>query len=154
MELKLQKRLASKVLKCSPKRVRFDSEQLTEIKEGITKGDIRSLVKGKAIQEKQKKGVSRFAAKARQKQRKKGRQRGAGTKKGTKNARSSKKREWINKIRLQRTFLRKVRENDIVTKGMYRSLYLKAKGGFFRSLRHMKMYMNEHGLFTEKIEKK
>jgi large subunit ribosomal protein L19e len=150
MELKLQKRLAASVLKRSPKRVVFDTEQLTEIKEGITKGDIRSLIKGKAIKGKQKKGISRLSAKLRQKQRKKGRQRGAGSKKGTKNARLSKKRQWINKIRLQRIFLKKIRAGQLVTKEMYRDLYLKAKGGFFRSLRHMKMYMNEHKLFVEK----
>jgi large subunit ribosomal protein L19e len=150
MELKLQKRLAGKVLKRSPKRVKLDTTQLAEIKESITKGDIRSLIKGKAIIGKQKKGISRLRAKERQKQRKKGRQRGAGSKKGTKNARDAKKGQWIKRVRLQRTFLKEIRDKALVTKEIYRTLYMKSKGGFFRSLRHMKMYMNEHKLFAEK----
>ena len=40
MRLKLQKRIASRVLKCSEKRVRFDSEKLADIKEAITAGVI------------------------------------------------------------------------------------------------------------------
>jgi len=150
MKLKLQKRLASEVLKCSPKRVIFDNSQLTEIKEGITKGDIRSLIKGKAIKEKQKKGTSRLSAKKRQKQRKKGRQRGPGTKKGTKNARNSQKRQWINKVRKQRIFIKELRDKELISRLTYRQLYLKAKGGFFRSLRHLKIYMNENKLFEKK----
>ena len=35
MELKLQKRLASQLLKCSPKRIHFDAERLEDIKEAI-----------------------------------------------------------------------------------------------------------------------
>ena len=42
MELKVQKRLAAQIFQCSPKRVIFNPEKLTEIKEGITKGDVRS----------------------------------------------------------------------------------------------------------------
>jgi len=150
MELKLQKKLAAKILKRSPKRVVFDSGQLAEIKEGITRGDIRSLIKGKAIEGKQKKGISRFRAKKRQRQRKKGRRKGYGTRKGTKNARLSFKGQWVDRIRKQRTFMKEVRDKEMITKQVYRNVYMKAKGGFFRSIRHLKMYMNEHALFTKK----
>ena len=150
MELKVQKRLAAEVLDCSPKRVVFDTERLAEIKDGITKGDIRSLVKQGAIQEKQKKGISRGRAKERQKQRKKGRQRGHGSRKGTKNARMSQKRQWINRIRLQRDFLKALRDKKQMNTEIYHTLYSKAKGGFFRSLRHMKIYMEENRLFEKK----
>lgn len=149
MELTLQKRLAASVLKCSPKRVVFNPEMLTEIKEGITKGDIRSLVKQGAITETQEAGVSRGRAKDRQQQRKKGRQRGQGSRKGTKNARSSQKRQWINRIRMQRDFLKEVRDKKLAKPEIFHDLYAKAKGGFFRSLRHLKIYMAENKLFNK-----
>jgi large subunit ribosomal protein L19e len=150
MELTVQKRLAAQVLRCSPERVVFNSEQLAEIKEGITKGDIRSLVKKGVINVTKKAGISRFRAKARQEQRKKGRQRGHGTRKGTQNARLSQKRQWINRIRVQREFLKELRDKKIIPLAIYHQLYMKAKGGFFRSIRHMKIYMTENKLFEGK----
>ena len=152
MELKVQKRLAANVLGCSPKRVSFNPEQLAEIKEGITKGDIRSLVKQGVITSVQKKGISRGRAKERQKQREKGRQRGHGSRKGSKNARLSLKRQWINRVRLQRDFLKSLRDKQIIGTTMYHTLYMKAKGGFFRSLRHLKLYMTENKLFEKQAK--
>jgi large subunit ribosomal protein L19e len=150
MELKVQKRLAAQIFQCSPKRVIFNPEKLTEIKEGITKGDVRSLIKTGAIQVVQKKGISRIRAKERQKQRQKGRQKGHGSRKGTKNARLSKKTQWINRIRIQREFLKQLRDTKNITTGTYHMLYMKAKGGFFRNFRHLKIYMNENKLFEGK----
>lgn len=154
MKLKLQKRLAAQLLKCSPKRVVFDVAQLSTIKEGITKGDIRSLITKNVIAMTQKKGVSRFHAKERQKQRKKGRQRGPAAKQGTKNARFSKKRDWIQHVRLQRSFLKRIRDSKKITLPIYRELYMKSKGGFFRSLRHVKIYIEEHKLLTTALPQK
>lgn len=147
MELTLQKRLAASLLRCSPKRIVFDCEQLPTIKDGITKGDIRSLIKQGAIRVVQKKGISRHRAKERQKQRKKGRQRGYGSRKGSKNARASKKEQWMNRVRLQRAFLKGLRDKNNITIDAYHILYRKVKGGFFRSLRHAKLYMEENKLF-------
>ena len=42
--MKTQKRLAAYILKCSPKKVKFDETKLEEIKEAITKADIRGLI--------------------------------------------------------------------------------------------------------------
>ncbi len=150
MELTVQKRLAAQILRCSPERVVFNPEQLAEIKEGITKGDIRSFIKKKIITVIKKVGISRYRAKARQIQRKKGRQRGYGTRKGTKNARLSQKRQWINRIRVQRDFLKELRDKKIIQAQTYHLMYMKAKGGFFRSIRHLKIYMTENRLFEGK----
>ena len=49
MELKAQKRIAGVILKCSPKRIRFDPDRLSDIKESITKVDIKSLINDKAV---------------------------------------------------------------------------------------------------------
>ena len=59
MKLNVQKRVAAGVLKCSPKRVVFDSDRLDEIKEAITKSDLRGLISDRAIVKKSIKGTSK-----------------------------------------------------------------------------------------------
>jgi large subunit ribosomal protein L19e len=146
MELKVQKKLAASVLKCSKSRIRFDSERLDEIKEAITKADIKALIIDKAISRKPVSSTSRFRARKKIVQKRKGRQKGAGSRKGKRTARLPKKRAWINQIRIQREFLKYLRDKKVVGKQVYRNLYLKCKGGFFRSKRHLKLYIDEHGL--------
>ena len=146
MKLKLQKRLAAEVLNCSVKRIKLDPDRFEEIKEAITKADIKSMAKDKAIIRKPVKGVSRVRARKRIVQRRKGRQKGFGTRKGKKTSIVSRKTAWINKIRAQRKLLNELKEKDEVTKSIYRLLYLKAKGGFFRSRRHITLYIKEHKL--------
>ena len=52
----------------------------------------------------------------------------------------------MSNIRHQRSFLKELKEKGIVTKQIFRELYLKSKGGFFRSKRHIKLYIDEHKL--------
>ena len=49
-------------------------------------------------------------------------------------------------MRTQRGFLKELKEKKIVTGLIYRQLYRKSKGGFFRSKRHIKLYVEEHDL--------
>ena len=42
-----------------------------------------------------------------------------------------------------------LRENNAITKSDYRELYLKSKGGFFRSKRHLKMFIEEKGMIKK-----
>jgi len=149
MKLKVQKRLSSDVLDCSPKRVVFDESSLSEIKEAITKDDIRGLVQQGVIRKTPKYSTSRVRARQRHVQKTKGRRRGIGKRKGTAKARTPEKRAWINKIRLQRAVLKQLKEKALIAKNIYRDLYLKAKGGFFRSRRHLKTYMDENKLFKK-----
>ena len=144
MQLKIQKRLAAQILKASQNDIRLDPSRLDEIKEAITKVDIKSLIKDKAITSKKRRGISRYRIRRKEEQKSKGRRRGPGSIKGGKHARLSKKRGWIEHIRIQRIFLRNLRNKDIIDKSSYRSLYMKSKGGFFRSKRHIKVYMQEH----------
>ena|SRR3989338_1626731 len=146
MMLKTQKRIAAQILKCSPKKVAFDTSKLADIKEAITKHDIKTLITDGSIKRLRPNEQSRFRARKRALQRSKGRQRGEGTRKGTPNARVASKTRWIGKIRLQRDTLAKLRESSQITKQAYRTLYLKAKGGFFRSKRHLELYITEHGM--------
>ena len=42
-----------------------------------------------------------------------------------------------------------LREKGHVTGPLFRELYLKAKGGYFRSKRHIKLYLEEHNLVAK-----
>ncbi len=146
MRMDVQKRLAAGILSCSEKRVWFDPERLPEIKEAITKIDIKGLINDKAIVKKPVKGISRARARTRQKQKRSGRRKGYGSRKGKRNARASNKSVWTNQIRAQRDLLKRIREKGLLTKRIYRSLYEKAKGGFFRSRKHLKLHIEERHL--------
>jgi large subunit ribosomal protein L19e len=150
MKLDTQKRLAATVMKCSEKRVLFDTERLEDISEAITKADIRNLVSEGAITEKPVKGISRVRANKRLLQRRKGRQKGPGSRKGTRNARLPSKEAWMDRIRSQRKHLRLLREGGDIEDSFFRDLYRKAKGGFFRSKRHINLYIDEHSTRKEK----
>jgi large subunit ribosomal protein L19e len=146
MNVSNKKRLAAQIMKCGKSRVKFDSENLQQIKEAITKSDIRSLIKSKIVKKKPKKGVSRSRARHTLKQKRKGRRSGPGRKSGTHKARSPKKREWINKIRAIRDLISTLKKKNIINTKAYTTLYRKSKGGFFRSRRHIKSYIEEHKL--------
>jgi len=149
MQLKIQKRLAAQILKASESNIHLDSSRLDDIKEAITKADIRSLIKDKAIKARHIRGTSKSRIKKIKIQKGKGRRRGSGSVKSGVNARITKKRRWINRIRIQRKFLQNLRDKDVINKNTYRSLYMKSKGGFFRSKRHLKMYMEEHSFIKK-----
>ncbi len=144
--LRSRKRLAADVMKCSPKKVWFNPGRLDEIGEAITKFDIRQLIKDHAIMKKPSNSTSRGRARKILVQKRKGRKSGEGSKKGKKTARLSKKRKWINKVRIMRRFLKELRDKEIIARKDYRMLYGKVKGGFFRSKRHIKLYIEENKL--------
>ena len=146
MKLTTQKRLAAAIMNCSPKRIKFDPRRLKDIKEAITKADLKALIQDKDITRAPEKGVSRVRARKRAIQRSKGLQKGAGKKKAKKTATITKKASWIKKIRIQRAFIKELKEKQIISAATYRNLYRKTKGGFFRSKRHIKLYIQEHDL--------
>jgi large subunit ribosomal protein L19e len=144
--MKLQKRLAARVLGCSKKRVRFDPEMLAEIKEAITKIDVRSLIKQGAITEKPANITSKFSARQKKTQKAKGRRAGHGSRKGANTARKPRKERWVAGVRNQRELAKLLRNKNMITIPMYHDLYMKIKGGFFRSRRHIKVYLKEKGI--------
>ena len=146
MNLQTQKRIAADILKVGTTRVFFDPARSNEIKEAITRGDIRKLIMDLAIQARPKKGNSRFRIRKNLLQKKKGRRAGKGSRKGKVNARQNVRRRWINGIRVQRAFIKKLRNKEMITKADYHDLYSKSKGGMFRSKRHIKLYLEEHKL--------
>jgi len=145
-DLTLQKRLAASVLKSSQKRIKFDNARLNDIKAAITKEDIRALVADGIISSIPVRGVSRVRARKRAVQRSKGLRKGAGKREGKATARNPGKEAWMKKIRVQRKFIRELKDKKLIDVATYRELYLKSKGGFFRSIRHIKIYINERGI--------
>lgn len=150
--MKLQKRLAAQVIGCSPKRIIFDEARLDEIKEAITKSDIRNMINAGAIIALQKTGVSRSRAGKRARQRKKGRRRGHGSRKGSAGARDNRKRAWVNRVRMQRDFISELKKNKRISKMLYNELYSKIKGGFFRSKGHISVYLEERGILKQGLK--
>ena len=143
----VQRRLAARLLKCGKHRVWFDPEKLDEIKEAITKADLRGLISNGIVAKKRLLNTSKFWARHRKLQKSKGKQKGFGSRKGKKTARGLKpKRIWMNKIRLQRGFLKSLRDDKLISSKDYHELYMRSKGGFFRSIRHLKMYAQEKNL--------
>ena len=149
MELKVQKRLAAEVLNSSQKRIVFDPAKMADIKEAITRKDIKMLIADRVISEVQKRGVSRSRARKGIAQKRKGLRKGPGRRKGKHNARTPQKKEWIKHIRHQRAFLHELKDRKLIEPQTYVLLYRKAKGGFFRSKRHIKIYIEENGLFKK-----
>jgi len=147
-----QKRISAQILKVGVTKVWFDPDRLEEVKEAITKADIRRLINDYAIQAKPTVGTSRLRARKRLTQRRKGRQKGPGKKKGTHNARLPKKRVWITKMRAQRGLVKELREKSLIDTPTFKDIYAKIKGGFFRSRRHIKLYLTERNMF-QKLKK-
>lgn len=150
MQLTVQKRLAAQILGVSYKKIVFDSSKLNEIKEAITKTDIKILIANKVIKAKNPKSISKVRARKIKIQKRKGKRKGPGSKKGKATARLPKKKAWMNKIRLQRNLLKTIRDKGIIDNKVYQKLYKKSKGGFFRNKQHIKLYIEEHKLIKTK----
>ena len=151
MKLTLQKRLAASILSCSEKRIVFDPSKLEDVKEAITKTDMRLLIGEGTVKEKQKKGVSRVRANKNKVQKSKGLRKGQGSRKGKATARESKKEAWMKKVRAQRKFLRDLKEKTLLIAKTFNYLYKKSSGGYFRSINHIKLYIKDHELLARKI---
>ncbi|MFT4343171.1 MAG: 50S ribosomal protein L19e [Candidatus Woesearchaeota archaeon] len=153
VNLTLQRRLAAEVMKCAPEKVRFDTSQLSDIKESITKADIKGLISSGAIYMVHSPGQSRVRARKILVQKRKGLRKGLGSREGTANARGNVRDAWIARIRKQRAILKELRDKGNLATSVYQKLFRKAKGGYFRSVRHLKLYIEEHNLFISKSKK-
>ncbi len=139
--LTLQKRLAAKVLKVGESRIVMDPEHLEDIKNAITRADIRKMISHGYIKVKPMK-IKRSGEKRKKRK-------GPGRRKGGRGARLSKKRRWINTIRPLREMLKELRDKEIIDKATYRKVYPLVKSGMFRSRSHLKLYLEQKGLLHE-----
>ncbi|MCP4761732.1 MAG: 50S ribosomal protein L19e [archaeon] len=149
MNINAQKRMASEILKCGINRVYVDPDYIDDVQMAITRMDIRSLIKQGIIAKREKIGISKARVKKRQERKRKGRARGIGKRKGVATARTPKKRKWINTIRPQRRELKALRDSGKIDRTTYRTLYLRAKGGSFKSVAAMNRFMEENKLIKK-----
>lgn len=147
MNLKVQKKIAGKLLKASPNRIRFDVNSFDQIKEAITRHDVRALIENGVISKINKAGTSRTRANYIRLQKSKGKRKGLGSRKGTANARLNNKESWIIKVRSLRNYIHDLKQKNKISVQDYRLLYRKIKGGFFRSLSHLNLYLTEKELW-------
>jgi len=140
VKVNLQKRLAAKILKVGKSRVWLDPEHLKDIKNAITRADIRRLIlKG---------WIKSLPKKVRVKKERKKR-RGEGKRKGKKHSIVPKKRVWINRVRPQRRLIKELKEQKKISASDYRKLYRLVKSGMFRSRAHLLLYAKQRGLIKE-----
>lgn len=141
--MKSKKILAAKILKTSPYKIKFAADALKDINKAITRSDIRGLIAIGKISSSMENQQSRGRARKIRRQKSKGRRRGKGSKKGSKHSVISKKGKWIRTIRAQRSFLKELHRKKLITPADYHLLYNRSKGGYFRSVRHIKLYLKE-----------
>ena len=148
-----QRRLAARIMKCGVNRVYISDDDATtrRVSMALTREEISKLINSGTIKKRTIQGTSRRKARARHHKIQRGQRRGVGSRKGTKNARTNQKSVWINKIRGQRKYLRKLRDEGYITPRNYRILYRQAKGNLFRSLRYLHNYIQERGYAEKKI---
>lgn len=151
--LKLQRRIAASLLKTGVHSVRIDQSKQSEVKSAITREDVRGLIVKNVIKKEAHSGISRGRARVIHAQKKKGRHKGFGNREGGKKARTPKKRVWVNSVRAQRELLKEFKTKELIANNVFTKIYSMVKGGFFRSRSHIKLYLNEQGLFNKKVKK-
>ncbi len=148
MKLDAKRRMAASLLKCGVGRVRFGPAHLHDVKEAITKADLRLLVTDGVVTTKPLAVTSRVRARKIHAQKRKGLRRGSGSRKGSSSRHH--KESWMARVRAQRDFIKELKEKGLVAVQTYRQLYRKVKGGFFRSRRHIKLFLDDKRLWQEK----
>jgi large subunit ribosomal protein L19e len=140
--LLLQKKLAADILKVGQSRIVMDPEHLEDIKNAITRRDIKKMISKDYI--KVKRGKIK-KPKLYQKKKK----RGPGRRKGSSRARLTKKERWMHTVRPLRKTLKELRDEGVIDTRTYRKTYLLVKAGMFRSRSHMKLYLKQKGVLSE-----
>lgn len=126
MKLEGKKELAARALKVGAGRIVFNKERLSEIKEAITKQDMKDLFGDKAISISEIKGRKKIEKKSRRR---------AGSIKQT---RKKGKQEYVKITRKLRKHIAELRENGKMGREDSIKLRKEIRAREFRSLSHMK----------------
>ncbi|MDT7888090.1 MAG: 50S ribosomal protein L19e [Desulfurococcales archaeon] len=148
-DLSIQRRLAADIMGVGVNNVRFDPERIEDIEKAFRREEIKALIEDGAIYAIRPSRNSRGRWRILHEKRKKGRRRGHGSRKGKKGARLDEKRDWINRVRRMRTYIRMLRSKGAIDTKLYRSLYMKIKGGAFRDISSIKTYLKSIGVLKE-----
>jgi len=127
MNLRKKKSLAAKVLNVGEGRIRFNKERLSDIKEALTKQDIRDLFSDKAITIKEIKG--RLFKAPRNTRRRQG---------SIKSPVKRKKREYIIITRMLRRYLAELRRQGKISNDLFFSLRKEIRARLIKDKNHMK----------------
>jgi large subunit ribosomal protein L19e len=144
-DLANQRRMAAEVMDIGVNRVWLDPEASKDIAAALTREDIRKLIEEGKVSKNPVKGVSRARARKLHEAQAYGHRKGHGSRSGAKGARRPKKEMWMKKIRALRSMLRELRDNKTIDASTYRKLYVKAKGGEYRSRAHLKSHIEQLG---------
>ena len=131
MKLTHKKELAARALGVGKGRIVLNVERLNEIKEAITKQDIRDLVQSKAITVKGIKGRKKV-------EKRKNRRRKGSVRKNVRN----KKREYILITRKLRNYIAELRRKDQISDDIYFKIRKEIKARSFRDKSHLKERIN------------
>ena len=126
-KLDKRKELASKVLGVGKGRIKFDESRLAEIKEAITKQDIRDLAAEGIIRIKEVKG--------RKTKKKRKTRKGVGK---VKKKIKKRKQEYVKLVRKQRKHLKELKKQGKIESEEYSELRKKIKAKTFKSKAHLK----------------
>ncbi len=156
--MQTQKKIAARILKCGSSKIWLDPARMADVEEAITAADVRRLINDGAIVKVLKTGISNYRKKFLLEQKRKGRRKGRGSRKGSAGVRMPRKKLWVKRIRIMRSVLAELRKNNELKKKDYRTLYKRAKGGFFRSRAHLLATLEKDGYVKkealEKFKKK
>ncbi len=135
VNVKNKRRLIARYLGVGVDRVWIDPEAVDEVMDIDTREDVLILLRRGVIKVKKVKGQKHEVRK---------RKRGPGSRKGPMTSRMSRKEKWMQKVRAQRKLLRYLRDKGYLTRKQYRMLYMRVKGGMFRSKAHLLDYIKEN----------
>ncbi len=127
MKLEKKRALASRALKLGQKRIIFNVERLSEIKEAITKQDIKDLKQSGAISVKEKKGRRKVV-------KRKTRRRAGSIKKKV----NTRKQDYATLTRKLRAHLTVLKRLNTISPEDLAQLRKEIRSKSFRSLSHMK----------------
>lgn len=127
MNLNKKKALASRALGIGKKRIIFNKERMNDIKEAITKQDIKDLLKDKAIMIKEAGGRRKIV-------KRKTRRRAGSRKKIVKN----KKQNYVSLVRKLRKYVFILRKSDKISRESYLILRKEIRSGSIKSVSQIK----------------